>query len=257
VYYEVYVDVLFFENLWMNLLLLGLTAWVWQETVKVWRMILAACIGSLGACVLVIASSWMSGAGYFLGAFVLAAGMAGIAFSGKKHFFTRLFSLYIESFVLNGILRYFGQFHSLAKGWILVFGSLSALLLLIAQYLWKQNKRQQKLVVLVSLVNGSSRISVDAFYDTGNGLYDPFSGKPVSILAEELLNVLLKESKKEMIPRMIPYQTISQSGVLKAYILDQMVIQHPDGERILERPIIACMPGEKRQYQLILHRDLL
>ncbi len=42
-YYEVYVDVLFVKNLWMNAMLLLLTGWADQETIK-WYKILAAAV---------------------------------------------------------------------------------------------------------------------------------------------------------------------------------------------------------------------
>ena len=55
-YYEVYVDVLFVENLCMNAMLLLLTAWWDQAEIKVLRTVAAAALGSLGACVLVVVS---------------------------------------------------------------------------------------------------------------------------------------------------------------------------------------------------------
>lgn len=255
-YYEVYVDVLFVENLWMNAMLLLLTGWAAQMPVKLWRIGLAACAGSLGACALTIASAQLSGICYFLGTFVLAAVMVFIAFSGKKGFLLCLLSLYLESFVLNGILRYLEQFHRLFGVWFGIFSSISVLFLLAAEWFLRIKKRQNEIICPVLLRCGNCEMLVEALYDTGNGLYDPVSQSPVSILSERLMKEFLSKSGRELLPRMIPYHTIAESGVLEAYVLDTMEIQYPSGSRILEKPMLACMPKEPKQYQLILHRDL-
>jgi len=257
VYYEVYVDVLFVENLWMNTMLLLLTAWAMELPVKAWRILAAACFGSLGACMLTIVSAWLSGIYYFLGTFVLAAGMISIAVSGRRNFWPSLLFLYLESFVLNGILRYLGQFHALSGVWFAIFSSISVLFLLAAEKLLQIRRRKRALTCEVILQCGSYEMLVEALYDTGNGLYDPISGKPVSILSGNLLKDILSESGREIVPRMIPYHTITEDGVLEAYILDGMEIRCPSGSRSFQSPMVACMPKESRQYQLILHRDLL
>lgn len=256
-YYKVYVDVLFIKNLWMNSLLLYLTAWMQKEHIKAWRVITAAVLGSLGAVFLAIASAVLSGIAYFFGAFILAAVMTVIVFPKRKQFLFYLSSLYIEGFALNGILQYVEQFHSLAGFAFAVFSSISIGIL----FLWKRyayhKKQQTELLYMVSLKSGAYQISVQGLYDTGNELYDPISGKAVSILSGEILKKFQKEAGTNFIPRMIPYQTISECGVLEAYTLDWMKITTKDGDKLFENPMFACMPTEKVQYPLILHRDLL
>ncbi|MBS6396615.1 MAG: sigma-E processing peptidase SpoIIGA [Clostridiales bacterium] len=256
-YYEVYVDVLFIENLWMNVILLLLTAWADQIPVKAARVAAAACFGSLGACVLTVASAWLYGIHYFLGAFILAAGMIAIVFPDRKHFFSRMLFLYIESFLLNGILGYLEQFHSMSGVWFVIFSSVSWLCLTAAEYFRNRRKQKRELVCSAVLQNGMCRITVEALWDTGNGLYDPVSGHPVCILEGRLLNRLLEESGRERILRVIPYHTISQSGILEAYILEEMELSGSKGNRHVKNPVIARMPEEGRQYPLILHRDLM
>lgn len=256
-YYEVYLDVLFVENLWMNAMLLLLTAWADRADANKVRIAAAAVLGSLGACMLTIASAWLSGIGYFLGCIALAAGMIFIAFPGRKHFGFRTFRLYLECFVLNGILRYVEQFHRLGGVWFAVFSSISALFLMAAEYIRKLRRKKSERICSVVLHCGVCRMSVEALYDTGNSLYDPVSGRAVSILDGKLLERLLKESGKENIPRLIPYHTIAQHGILEAYILDEMELSDSNGKRCVKHPVIARMPEEDRQYQLILHCDLL
>ncbi len=256
-YYEVYVDVLFVKNLWMNAILLLLSAWMVQETVKAGRIIAAAAAGSLGACILYIASARLNGIHYILGTVILAAGMTEIACPGRKHFLQRMFSLYIESFLLNGILQYLEQFHRLSGVWFAVFSSISAVCLMAAEYIWRNRKKEKELFFSVVLHHGMCRMPVKALYDTGNSLYDPVSKRAVSILDGEILDEILLKSERQNLPRYIPYDTISGHGILEAYVLDKMVLKSGEEDRLIFDSMVARMPNKSRQYQLILHRDLL
>ena len=256
-YYEVYVDVLFVKNLWMNAMLLLLTGWADQETIKWYKILAAAVTGSLGVCLLYLASPWLSGIHYVLGSMLLAAAMTGIAFSGRKHFFGRLGCLYLESFLLNGILNYLEQFHRLSGLWFAVFSSISAAVLMTAEYIWRNRRRERERTFSVVLHHGACRMQVEALYDTGNSLYDPISKKAVSILDGKVLEEILLKSERQNLPRMVPYDTIAEHGILEAYILDGMVLESQNADQWIAHPMVARMPNKSRQYQLILHRDLL
>jgi stage II sporulation protein GA (sporulation sigma-E factor processing peptidase) len=256
VYYEVYVDVLFLENLWMNTMLLFLTAWAGRMRIRYIRIIPAACAGSFGACLLTILSDRIALWGYFAGTLGLACVMIGIAFGWKKKWYIHLLFLYLEGFLLNGMLRYLEQFHGIMGIWCMILGSLSAAFLLAVRSFLRAYKKRKQITCTVILQCGVYRTCVEALYDTGNGLYDPISGRPISILSQEQMDECLSQAGRELLPRMIPYHTISQDGVLEAYIFDRMEIDREEAQ-ILENPLIARMPGEWKEYQLILHRDLL
>ena len=256
-YYEVYVDVLFVKNLWMNAALLAMTVWADQKRVRPMRILAAAAAGSLGACALYLASARLAGIHYILGSLILAAGMTGIACPGRKHFAGRMLCLYMEGFLLNGILRYLEQFHRLSGLWFAVFSSISAVFVMAAEYIGSSRRRVEKRTFSVILHHGACGVPVGALYDTGNSLYDPISQKAVSILDGDILEELLRKSGKERLPRFIPYHTISEQGVLESYVLDGMELETGDGSRWIDHPMIARMPGKSGQYQLILHRDLL
>ncbi|MCD8363711.1 MAG: sigma-E processing peptidase SpoIIGA [Lachnospiraceae bacterium] len=256
-YYEVYVDILFAENLWMDTALLLLTAGFLHLRVRKRRVALAALLGSLGACALTVFSVYINGIGYLTGTLALCAVMTVIAFRKSGKFCGTFLTLYLESFLLNGLLRYLAQFHPLCGLWLAIVGIVACLLLYAAQ---RQLNRQKRLAALnceATLICGNCRLTVEGFYDTGNGLCDPISGRPVSILAPELLEKLLAGAGRELPPRMIPYRTITQRGVLKAWILDGLEIRDADGIRIVRKPVVACMRRNRDSHPLILHRDLL
>lgn len=255
-YYEVYVDVLFVENLWMNLLLLWLLTRVHRISAKKPRVAAAAAAGSLGACLMTIFSAGLTGAGYFLGSVLLAAGMVRLAFGGRD-FFSRLILLYISGFAVNGILRYQEQFYPAAGLWLCAGGTAAAGCLSLAECALRYRKKHLGLIVQTELKRKDKVIKTEALYDTGNGLFDPVSGRPVSILDGELLRELLLGGGEPPLPHMVPYHTISQGGILEAYILDEMILFLPEGKRRISHPMVASMPGKNSRYSLILHRDML
>ncbi len=256
-YYEVYVDVLFVKNFWMDALLLLLTAWIWQKRIRLPRLLLAAGAGSLGACLMAAASAHLSGIIYFLGTFFLAAGMTWILFGTGGSFWPYLGTVYLEGFLLNGMLSYLNQFYPMAGFYFGVFSGISFLVLLLAEYLRNKKRAWKSRIFKVLLIQGEKEFLVEGLYDTGNGLYDPVSGKQVCILSQSLFGEFLEQPGQETKFRVIPYRTISESGILRACVLDRMVIRCSGEDRIVEKPLIACMPGGHAQYQLILHRDML
>lgn len=256
-YYEVYVDILFLENFWMNTMLLFLTAWADHAQVKKMRLVTASVSGSLGACVLTMLSSGLSGPGYALGNAGLALGMVKIAFPGFRHLGFRTVNLYLQCFVMSGILRYLGQLHRLGGVWFAGISSISFLFLAAMEYGQKKRKADRMQVYMVTLYLDGRQITLEGLYDTGNSLCDPVSGKPVSVLKGQYLERLLLAAHSEPHPSYIPYHTISGTGILEKYVLDRMCIDK-DGKQIcIEHPEIARAPAEFTAYPLILHRDML
>ena len=259
-YYEVYADVLFVKNLWMDALLLVVTAWIWDYETRPARIAAASVLGSAGSCFLTVMSARTGGAGYFLGTLILAFAMTGTAYPWREHpcrLFRGVLSVYLEGTALGGMTRYLEQFHPLAGVWFLVLGSLAAGAVLAGE-LWRKRERRNRLLTCrVTLKHGRTRMEVEALYDTGNSLRDPVSGKPVSIVDTDILRELLDGSETENLPRFVPYRTISQEGILQAYVLDEMELACPDGIRILKKPLLAGMPDKRGRRRMILHRDLL
>ena len=256
-YYEVYVDILFLENLWMDAELLFLTAKLFRKPLHAGRILAAAMAGSLGACLLTIGSGWISGTGYFLGSLFLAALMTAIAFGRGTHFGLTVAGLYLEGFLAGGFLRYANQFYRLNGIVFLVAGSAAGAVLYGLETLVLEKKKEEQRVCRTVLVCGSCQLELEGLLDTGNGLTEPISRSPVSLVDRAYMELLLKGDGTERIPRMIPYQTISQKGILTAYRIDTMKIRNLSETVEIHKPWIAVMPQPAGRYPLILHRDLL
>jgi len=257
VYYEVDVDLLFLENLWMNAILLLLTAWCCQMPVRFRRILLAGMLGSVGACIMTVYSAVLTNFMYFFGVLLLSVMMTWIGLPGRKHFFLAAVGLYLEGFALGGVFRFLKMLDPTGGIHACLLEGVAVILLAGLEVILRIRRKRAELLKVVVLYCGGEKLQVQAWYDTGNSLYDPFNGKPVSILEKSCMEQLVLHAEQERIPRKIPYRTIDREGMLDVYILDAMEIGSPEELIRIERPEVACMPGGIRTCQLLLHRDLL
>ena len=186
-YYEVYVDVLFVENLWVNVCLLLLTSRLMGYQTDRKRIAAGAALGSMGACLLETGSAYLTTAGWFLGTILTAAVMIRTAYGKRNTYIKCLVVLYLEGWLLGGTVRYLEQFYVLA-GLMLAGGSmvLAGILLAVEWVLVKLRERED-IICPVALYLGEASISTEGLVDTGNSLRDPVSGRPVSVCTEPVL----------------------------------------------------------------------
>lgn len=82
----------------------------------------------------------------------------------------------------------------------------------------------------VTMVAGQSRMQTSGFVDTGNGLREPISGKPVALADEALWDHMqscgLLHAKRYCV---VPYESVGGSGLLEAVRLDALLIGGGDG----------------------------
>ena len=203
-YYEVYVDVLFVENLWVNVCLLLLTSRLMGYQTDRKRIAAGAALGSMGACLLETGSAYLTTAGWFLGTILTAAVMIRTAYGKRNTYIKCLVVLYLEGWLLGGTIRYLEQFY-VPAGLMLAGGSmvLAGILLAVEWVLVKLRERED-IICPVALYLGEASISTEGLVDTGNSLRDPVSGRPVSVCTEPVLQALVEKSGKELFPRFIP-----------------------------------------------------
>ena len=95
----------------------------------------------------------------------------------------------------------------------------------IALGMWKflgKLQRWNTHLVKVELVDSGTVVKIKGLIDTGNSLFDPVSGKPVSIVTREVAKNFVGNNKKI---RYIPYQSVGKSdGVMPVFHIDEMRI---------------------------------
>jgi hypothetical protein len=98
------------------------------------------------------------------------------------------------------------------------------------------------------------------FWDSGNSLRDPITGKAVVLLEKGIL-------EKYQIPipvkgfRVIPFHSVGmENGVLKGFVADELLVKDEKGyERSFQKTIVAIYEGKlsiKEDYQMILSPHL-
>lgn len=259
VYYELYVDVLFLVNFMMDYILLLIVRRMLKCSVTYGRICLGAIIGSALTCLVTILPIPYAIIKVLLFHTVVNGCMVqiGLKIKSIRNLVKSLIMLYIGGFLLGGILESFHQY--------VRFGSLFFAVSLGGYYLvlgaWKFISYIQRWNCYhcdVILYLGEKTYLLKGMIDTGNGLCDPLSGKPVSILNRESAKELFaKENVCNL--RYVPYCTIGKKeGVLPTFQIDRMCIRQ-EREHWVELPLIGIseeMISVGREYDMIINPNL-
>ena len=241
-YYTLYIDVFFLENLLTDYLLLTVTGRVLKIRIPEVRRLLAAGIGSLTVCLVYLAGGQNSLAGKLIQYGAAAAGMVFTSLPKNQRglFWKALFLLYLNGFLFFTLLSY-------------------ELLSLAAKLLFRQ-KEQEQSIYAVTIRYQENTCTVRALLDTGNRLRDPVFGKPVSIITADLKTELLGEQEPVMYP--IPYHSVGRkTGFLPAFYADALELTGMDGACIrTEKPLLGITKEPlslTENYSMILHPALM
>lgn len=192
-YYALYIDVLFLENLLLDYLLLTITARLMKLAPGVIRRSLSAALGSLLFCLACVFLPRCPAPVFLLLHAAAAAVMAwsGLGIRDLRSLGKALILLYLCSFLLGGI---FGWLQRVLRLPVYPFLGLSLiscwLLSLGMSWLMRFRRERQRLYPVTISFRGRS-VRTRGLIDTGNALRDPVFGKPVSVLDPELQLELL------------------------------------------------------------------
>lgn len=266
-YYELYVDRLFLVNFAMNLYLLLLTNRSLYCPAARMRVISGALLGA-GFYFLqffCVGPPWLR---TLMGCLPGMVVMLLFTFRIRS---VRSFLEVAEKLVMYAVLMG-GTMLLLAKkvrwlgtrmagiGGILGLG---ALLYLLFGYLCER-KRRTKGLCRVTLINKGVQLTVTALMDSGNGLVEPISGKPVCVIEQGILEKLLDMDNH--LYRAIPYHSIGKRrGILKGYTVPEIRIELDGVTKICKNTYVAVCEeyiSHTRdegdcQVKMILHPDLL
>lgn len=259
--YEVYIDVVFVTNLLMDYFLLRIAGWILSCGKSRVRSFFAAAAGAFYSCFLLYIP-----AEDFLPAAILCHGacaylMIRIGFGLKKGGLVvkAMVTLYLTAFLWGGF------WEVLSSGWkmtvrtffLFAFCTYFALSALI--YLTETLRARMKHIYPITISYRGKVQSAYGFYDTGNLLTEPVSGKPVSVVCPELLESILPEEMKESLknikenqgekestqlkeirPRFVPYRAVGkENGMLLAVTLEDLCIHTPKEVVHVESPVFA------------------
>lgn len=225
----IYVDLLFFLNLFFDFHLLLTVNNALKRYIKLKRILFASFIGALTTFILFLSfdTFWL-----FLLKIVLGMLLCLIAFGIKdrKYFFENFLYLLMSSMVLGGFLYFFlltlSENHSgLAFSYheiklsFLFFVFLSPFLL--TQYVLEQRKMKQKqqVVPVTICFRENQYVELVGFIDTGNHLEDVITKKKIILVSE-------KEIPKtwDYNPYYVPYHSLNHHGLLSCIKISYLEI---------------------------------
>ena len=204
----IYVDLIFFENLVMNSIILYATAIILKVKTKIWRMLISSTIGSVYAIALYITNLNIFNS--VISKVILSIIMVYIAFnpqSAKKVCkYTVIF--YFTSFVFGGMALYLIYFIKpqdvlIKNGMfvgdyilkvIILGGILAFIVIKISLKIIKTKINPKDMYCKVKISLNGKNVETIAMIDTGNLVKEPITNTPVIIVESSLLyEVIPKE----------------------------------------------------------------
>ncbi len=257
-YYELYVDSLFVVNFVMNLYLLILVNQKLLRTATRRRLIGGAGAGAL-CYLLPFLMPLPAGIKYFLGMFAGTWLMIYISFhpGGIRGYFNIIKYLLGYSFLLGGVLLFVNSVLPMGGilkgiGALCLVGTIVVVVLRLVQE--AEGQKRLESTCKVTLIKGDKILTVQGLIDSGNGLVEPISGKPVSVIGPEVFETLWEG--EEALFRAIPYHSIDcKYGIMKGYLLPVLWIES-DGITKCFQEVYVAVAGVGGNVPIIINPAL-
>lgn len=263
-YYELYIDSLFFMDFVMNFYMLYLVNKVRRCSATHLRILLAAAYGAVIYCVLFLVPIRWIGLRIGMGIVLSGLGMAAITFRCRtfQQFVKILSSMAGAAFFLGGIYLFFKQRIFCGKqnaGGVWYAAGVGGIACIAGCFLLERSRSRTPVYCRVRLQFEERKLDVYALIDTGNSLLEPVSKKPVSVLDYDTAKTLFGGTFPEYY-RVVPFTSIGKKkGILKCFEIPKIWVECQDCERVLEKIWVACSEEYTchERYHMILNPRLL
>lgn len=209
---SIYLDIFFFYNFFLNLLLIFLTAFSSDRPFRIGRGSLAAVLGSLFSCGFLFLN--IHGAAQFVVQLAVVFVMITVAFSSKKIGDILKLGLlyYLLSFMLAGGIEFSGNLFS--QKYVTPFAVMAGVLFLLCcggLFFYFLKKKAVSPIGMILVEYEGKKVMLRGFSDTGNNLTDPISHASVIVVKQEILLDLIHPKTTESINniRLIPCATVT------------------------------------------------
>lgn len=268
-YYELYIDLFFFENFMMDSILLLFVRSVFGKKSFTIRTFTAGVIAAVFSCV-VIVIRMPEAIKCFCNYCIIPIVMIwlGVKISNIVQLFEGVLLLYFTAICLGGIMQLFRPYMGIVSV-MYVSALMGCFILKMSWNLLTREGNLQKRCCQVVLYDETKKWDIRAMIDTGNMLQDPAGQKPVHIISkkmaekiygtemvEELLEYSLSNENEEkwMQKKLhyIPCQTIQGTHLLPVVTMEKMeIIQKSIIE--IQMPQIGIGIMEETDYQMIVN----
>lgn len=258
--YEIYIDSIFVSSLVLNWLVLSLAGQKAYLPMRLTNKIVGSLLGAVvytSFLFLPISFLWMR---VLLGS--MACGYAlSCAFLGKVTIkgIERCFEeIMTYSVLLGGLVFCINRFLPFQKETMEVL----AIAFLSFTMIWTIKNRwlkQRTLVAKVVLKEKGREVTASALLDTGNGLVEPISGKPVCVVDRELAEKIWEDLDEKLF-RVIPFRSVGGNGLLRGYEVEQITVEYEGRQICLYELYLAVKDGAVsggKRYEMILNPRIL
>lgn len=281
----IYVDVLICVNLFINYFILLSVVKILNLTLKRFKLILAASIGSIYSLTI-----FLPRLNFFLESIIkllmsLSIVIAAFGFIKSRTLLKILSCFYLINFTFGGIIFFIWYFTSIngvfTKNGMIYFDISPIFLImstLITYFIMKLFNIMigQKEIPLnfckITFKYKNKSLTLRAKIDTGNTLREPFSNMPIIVTNYNAIKDLIKECNlysalflkdqagyKDLIKiRMVPFKTIMGEGILPAFKMDEIIINYKN--QIIKKSAYIAICKENiinPSYAAIINPDLI
>lgn len=163
---------------------------------------------------------------------------------------------YFYAILMNGMVEIL--WNLIGDGWgyplLVLFGNIiCALAVCLGIRKWQMSKGIYPVDIHFPDIIWTSR----GFYDSGNCLKDPYTGKSVHIISERLAKRLELNPEKKVC---IPYQSLgNEDGVIDVYYVEQICIKKQE-TRIIQKEVPLAVAKDSlfagKGYEMIMNQDV-
>ena len=191
----IYLDIIFLENVFMDIIILFATGIIIKSKIKIIRIMISAAIGSTYTIILYI--STLEILSNIILKIILSIIMVYIAFSpiNIKSCLKQLIIFYLTSFTFGGValaLLYFIKPIGTYPMEIILAGGIVGFIIIVTAFKNIKGRISRKDIFCELKINIDNKyVYVKAIIDTGNFLKEPITGTPVAIVEkDELIGVI-------------------------------------------------------------------
>lgn len=110
----------------------------------------------------------------------------------------------------------------------------------------------------VEIDTENGRYVFEGIADTGNNVFDLFSGRPVIICtSKSLYNDISKENSYPKGYRLLPFSTISSNGVIPAFIPEKLTISDENGEIHMPDALVGVISDDKSASRAVFNPTII
>lgn len=180
----------------------------------------------------------------------------------RRRIFRLILSGYLFTVLINGVLEaLWNQFGE--NGSYIFYLFFSCGVVIAGVHIWSSYTKMQKGIFAVELRNKGKSMRIKGFYDSGNRLTDPYTGKGVHIISEKQISLLsVNGITGDEIhgPVYVPYQALGkEDGMLEVYYMDELMIEGEKGRKILQKCPVGVTKDnlfEGKNYEIILNEEV-